>query len=97
MNSDNQKKKDDQPWNQTFNEGRDENGNLSRMQMRKENKSHNLLTVGLIVIIGLIALASIVYGLSRQTALGQNESKASSSVQSSSVVSSKKKIEQFQS
>ncbi len=43
MNSNDEHKKtgEDQPWNQTFSEDRDENGNLSRVKLRKQSQSHH--------------------------------------------------------
>ncbi|KRL23370.1 LysM peptidoglycan-binding domain-containing protein [Lentilactobacillus kisonensis] len=81
MNTNNPQKKtdDDQPWNQTFSEDRDENGNLSRVKLRKESQNHHLITIVLAAIIIIVALVALAYGLIRQSAMGKQDSKQSAS------------------
>lgn len=81
MNSNDEHKKtdEDQPWNQTFSEDRDENGNLSRVKLRKESQNHHLITIILAALIIIVALVALAYGLIRQSAMGQADSSKSAS------------------
>lgn len=81
MNSNDQHKKtdEDQPWNQTFSEDRDENGNLSRVQLRKQSQNHHLITIVLAALILIVAIVALVYGLVRQSAMGNDSRSAESS------------------
>lgn len=81
MNSNDEHKKtgEDQPWNQTFSEDRDENGNLSRVKLRKQSQSHHLITGILAALIIIVAVVALVYGLVRQSAMGNDSKSAASS------------------
>lgn len=95
MNSNDEHKKtdEDQPWNQTFSEDRDENGNLSRVKLRKQSQNHHLITMVLAVLIIIVAVVALVYGLVRQSAMGNDsKSAASSSVRVVRQDNAKKKI-----
>ncbi|GHP12753.1 peptidoglycan-binding protein [Lentilactobacillus fungorum] len=81
---------DDQPWNQTFSEDRDENGHLSRVQLRKESQSHHLITIILVALISIVALAALAYGLIRQSAT-KSDSKQSAAPRVVRQESAKKK------
>ncbi len=77
----------DQPWNQTFEEDRDEHGNLSRVKLRKQSQSHNLITIILVTLIIVVALVALVYGLTKQSASGKGATN-----QSAVTVSSQKNV-----
>ncbi|GAY73047.1 LysM domain [Lentilactobacillus kosonis] len=62
-----------EPWNQTFSEDRDEDGNLSRVKLRKENSNHNLITIIVVALIVIISLIALTYGMFRQNAMGRND------------------------
>ncbi|KRL09152.1 LysM domain-containing protein [Lentilactobacillus otakiensis] len=81
MNSNDEHKKtdEDQPWNQTFSEDRDENGNLSRVKLRKQSQNHHLITIVLAALILIVAIVALVYGLVRQSAMGNDSKSAESS------------------
>lgn len=81
MNSNDEHKKtdEDQPWNQTFSEDRDENGNLSRVKLRKQSHNHHLITVILAALIILVAVVALVWGLVRQSAMSNDSKSAESS------------------
>ena len=81
MNSNDEHKKtdEDQPWNQTFSEDRDENGNLSRVKLRKQSQNHHLITMVLAALIIIVAVVALVYGLVRQSAMGNDSKSAASS------------------
>ncbi len=93
MKSDEHQKHSDetQPWNQTFTEVRDEHGNLSRVELRKKSQGHNLITIVLVTLILAIAIAGLTYGLVKQKALGQMQSRNEASVKVVNQVNSKKK------
>lgn len=57
------KRKQQQPWNQTFNDVRDSSGYLSRTKLHRQNHNNNVITLILVVIIGLIAVFALIYGL----------------------------------
>lgn len=69
-NGDHKRSDEDQPWNQTFSEDRDEHGNLSRVKLRQQSHNHNMITIVLVTLIIVIALVSLVYGLTKQSAMG---------------------------
>ena len=78
-NDEHQKNNEDQPWNQTFSEDRDENGNLSRVKLRKQSQNHHLITVVLAALIIIVAVVALVYGVVRQSAMGNDSKSAESS------------------
>ncbi|ORN32210.1 hypothetical protein FAM23279_02271 [Lentilactobacillus parabuchneri] len=78
-NDEQHKTDQDQPWNQTFSEDRDENGHLSRVKLRKQSQNHHLITVVLAALIIIVAVVALVYGLVRQSAMGNDTKSAASS------------------
>ena len=56
-----QKAKDEQPWNQQFEDDRDDDGNFSRIQRRKHSRGNTVLAVVLIIAIVLVCLAPIIW------------------------------------
>ena len=91
MGSKNQKpSEENEPWNQTFSEDRDENGNLSRVKLRKENNNHNMITIVVVALIIIISLVALAYGMFKQNAMGKNDGGNSSSVTMVSQSDSKK-------
>ncbi|QCZ48399.1 peptidoglycan-binding protein [Levilactobacillus brevis] len=85
------KEQESHPWDSSFADDRDDQGNLSRTKMRRQNHSNTMVTVILIAIIVVIAAASLVYGLARQSAVNrpQNTEKVAASSSSSSSHSAK--------
>lgn len=72
-NGDHKRSDEDQPWNQTFSGDRDEHGNLSRVKLRQQSHSHNMVTIILVTLIIVIALVSLVYGIAKQSAVGKSD------------------------
>ncbi|MFD1125887.1 LysM peptidoglycan-binding domain-containing protein [Lentilactobacillus raoultii] len=69
-NGDHKHSEEDQPWNQTFSEDRDEQGHLSRVKLRQQSHNHNMITVILVSLIIIVALVSLIYGIAKQSAAG---------------------------
>ena len=67
--NDNDKSQADKPWDKTFEDDRDDSGNLSRTQKRKQDSSNSTLTTVLVVLILLLALAPIGYFLVKKNSL----------------------------
>lgn len=89
-------KKDDQssgtkPWDQSFGDDRDDQGNLSRTKRHRQSHNNRLITIVLVAIIILIAVGSLIYGLARQSAM--NKPETSMDVSSEQVSSSSQKKE----
>ncbi|MCH5461361.1 LysM peptidoglycan-binding domain-containing protein [Lactobacillus sp. LC28-10] len=90
-------KKDDQssetkPWDQSFGDDRDAQGNLSRTKRHRQSHNNRLITIILVAIIILIAVGSLIYGLARQSAMNKPDNSMSvSSEQTSSVSSTPRK------
>ncbi|GAF35396.1 peptidoglycan-binding protein [Lentilactobacillus farraginis] len=80
----------DQPWNQTFSEDRDEHGNLSRVKLRRQSHNHNMITAVLVTLIIVIALVSLIYGLTKQSAAGNGTNNHQTTVATSQQAHSKK-------
>ncbi|WP_054656871.1 hypothetical protein [Apilactobacillus ozensis] len=55
--------KNKEPWNETFEDYRDKDGNLSRSKMRKQNHSNKVTTIILVTIIAMIALFALAFGM----------------------------------
>jgi LysM repeat protein len=53
--------KEKQPWNQQFEDDRDDDGNFSRIERRKHSRGNTVLTVVLVVTLLLLCLAPIVW------------------------------------
>ncbi|KIO95727.1 hypothetical protein N624_1841 [Levilactobacillus brevis] len=58
------KEQESHPWDSSFADDRDDQGNLSRTKMRRQNHSNTMVTVILIAIIVVIAAASLVLRVS---------------------------------
>ncbi len=57
----------DQLWNQTFNNVRDSQGNLSRTKLHQQSHNNNVITIILVGIIIVIAIFALIYGLANNT------------------------------
>ncbi|MHA8137924.1 LysM peptidoglycan-binding domain-containing protein [Lactobacillaceae bacterium Scapto_B20] len=66
-----------EPWNQTFNDAKDDDGNLSRTKLRKQNKSNSLISIILISAIILIAAIALLFGVMKSTGDGSSGDNAS--------------------
>ncbi|MHA8111157.1 LysM peptidoglycan-binding domain-containing protein [Lactobacillaceae bacterium Melli_B4] len=66
-----------EPWNQTFNDAKDDEGNLSRTKLRKQNKSNSLISIILISAIILIAAIALLFGVMKSTGDGSGGDNAS--------------------
>lgn len=90
-------KKDDhssgtKPWDQSFADDRDSQGNLSRTKRHRQSHNNRLITIILVAIIILIAVGSLIYGLARQSAMNKpDNSMAVSSEQTSQSSSTHRK------
>lgn len=91
-------KKDDQssgtkPWDQSFADDRDDQGNLSRTKRHRQSHNNRLITIILVAIIIIIAVGSLIYGLARQSAMNKpdNSMSVSSEQTSSASATSHKK------
>ncbi|GAX02897.1 hypothetical protein IWT140_00495 [Secundilactobacillus pentosiphilus] len=85
-------KKDDQssetkPWDQSFGDDRDEQGNLSRTKRHRQSHNNRLITIILVAIIILIAVGALIYGLARQSAMNKPDNSMSVSSEQTSAVS----------
>jgi len=85
-------KKDDhssetKPWDQSFGDDRDDQGNLSRTKRHKQSHNNRLVTIILVAIIILIAVGSLIYGLARQSAMNKPDNSMSVASERSSSVS----------
>ncbi len=84
------KDKESHPWDQSFADDRDDQGNLSRTRIRRQNHGNTMVTVILVAIIIVIAVASLVYGLARQSAVNKPENQSTEQVADGSSSSSSK-------
>ena len=85
-------KKDDhssetKPWDQSFGDDRDDQGNLSRTKRHKQSHNNRLVTIILVAIIILIAVGSLIYGLARQSAMNKPDNSMSVASERTSSVS----------
>lgn len=72
------------PWDQSFADDRDDQGNLSRTKRHRQSHNNRLITIILVAIIILIAVGSLIYGLARQSAMNKPDNSMSVSEQTSS-------------
>ncbi|MBW1605547.1 SAG1386/EF1546 family surface-associated protein [Lactobacillus sp. Sy-1] len=83
---------DKEPWNQTFDDVTDDEGNLSRTKLRKQNKSNSLISIILISAIILIAAIALLFGVMKSTSgTGNGDSSSVASTKVQSISTSKEK------
>ncbi|WP_429970872.1 LysM peptidoglycan-binding domain-containing protein [Fructilactobacillus sp. Tb1] len=68
------KNEDKKPWDDSFSDDRDEQGNLSRVKLRKQKGNFKLILAVLISIVALIAIFSLAFGMSKQSSIQQTTS-----------------------
>lgn len=64
---------DKKPWDDSFTDDRNQEGNLSRMAKRKQKGNFKLILAVLISIIALIAIFSLAFGMSKQDSVQQSQ------------------------
>lgn len=67
------KNEDKKPWDDTFSDDRNQDGNLSRVELRKQKGNFKLILAVLISIVALIAIFSLAFGMSKQSSIQQSQ------------------------
>lgn len=63
------KNEDKKPWDDSFSDNRNQDGNLSRIELRKQKGNFKLILAVLISIVALIAIFSLAFGMSKQSSI----------------------------
>lgn len=89
------KNEDKKPWDDSFSNDRNQEGNLSRVELRRQKGNFKLILAVLISIIALIAIFSLAFGMSKQSSVDQSHTDAKKTTKK--IAKPKKKTEKAKS